>query len=515
MKRIVPMLLIATLFIFTSCEKDPFLSISLNEVSAPFQGNETSVVINTNNPWTIQSPEWCEVKPNAGEAGETTVVIHVKPNETYDPRECDIIVSSDVLTEVIKVTQLCESVIFTENTEYLLSWNPQVLTLPIQSNIGTQVSVSAEWIQFQEVKGLVSNNLIFNVQENETGATRDAEITIKDNESNVSAKVKVSQNSVIANLPEGCVFYEKVHTFITSKTGITKIKFITESAITSEDVLVEKAIYLVKNNETLEIHTPSSQFIAHNNCELMFSGDKYEDNTIYSESNGSFSQIESIDFGENFNTQNVKEMSHMFLGCRSLTSLDVTKFDTRNVTAMFSMFSGCNNLTSLDVSNFNTENVWTMYEMFAFCNSLKYLDVTNFDTRKVKDMTRMFGSCSSLTSLNLSNFNTENVESLNSMFSNCTNLRSVNLSSFNTQNVTNMGLMFYNCKNLTSLDLSNFSFDKNPIIVNMFHWVGMNAENRPVPIYVTSNAMQYIINDGTSGLNSDVFNKLVVKSNQY
>ena len=62
----------------------------------------------------------------------------------------------------------------------------------------------------------------------------------------------MSQNSVIANLPEGCVFYEKVHTFITSKTGITKIKFITESAITSEDVLVEKAIYLVKNNETLE-----------------------------------------------------------------------------------------------------------------------------------------------------------------------------------------------------------------------------------------------------------------------
>ena len=89
------------------------------------------------------------------------------------------------------------------------------------------------------------------------------------------------------------------------------------------------------------------------------------------------SNCKTITF-ENFNTINVTDMSYMFLGCLSLTSLDLTSFNTGNVTNMLSMFDGCKSLTSLDVSNFNTSKVTSMYRMFLGCSSLTSLDVSNF-----------------------------------------------------------------------------------------------------------------------------------------
>ena len=49
-------------------------------------------------------------------------------------------------------------------------------------------------------------------------------------------------------------------------------------------------------------------------------------------------------------------MSHLFLGCESLTSLpDISKWDTSNVRYMNYMFSQCYKLNSLpDISKWNT-----------------------------------------------------------------------------------------------------------------------------------------------------------------
>ena len=46
-------------------------------------------------------------------------------------------------------------------------------------------------------------------------------------------------------------------------------------------------------------------------------------------------------------------MHSMFYGCKSLTSIDVTKFNTEKVEIMCSMFSYCESLTSIYVSNNN------------------------------------------------------------------------------------------------------------------------------------------------------------------
>ncbi len=160
---------------------------------------------------------------------------------------------------------------------------------------------------------------------------------------------------------------------------------------------------------------------------------------------------------ENLNTANVTDMSSMFSGCSSLTTLDVSNFNTANVTDMGGMFFNCSSLTTLDVSNFNTANVTTMERMFDCCSSLTTLDLSNFNTANVKNMWGMFYDCSSLTTLDLSNFNTANVTTMERMFDCCSSLTTLDVSNFNTANVTDMGGMFNYCSRLTTLDVSNFN----------------------------------------------------------
>lgn len=109
------------------------------------------------------------------------------------------------------------------------------------------------------------------------------------------------------------------------------------------------------------------------------------DNTLLKQAN-----LEGLD------TSNVTDMSSMFGGARSLTSLDVSKWDTGNVTNMSWMFDSATSLTDLNVSDWKTGNVTDMINMFNGTFSLNSLDVSNWDTSNVTDMSYMFSSDSKL-----------------------------------------------------------------------------------------------------------------------
>ena len=61
---------------------------------------------------------------------------------------------------------------------------------------------------------------------------------------------------------------------------------------------------------------------------------------------------------------------------------------------MSRMFSGCSSLKELNLNNFNTNNVTNMSWMFYRCSSLNELNLNNFNTNNVTDMRNMFSGCS-------------------------------------------------------------------------------------------------------------------------
>ena len=223
-------------------------------------------------------------------------------------------------------------------------------------------------------------------------------------------------------------------------------------------------IYGNLDGTTWRVSTSASMINANPYSGVMFRG----------EYNSSHAQYESclseINFGDGFNTTNVRTMEGLFKGCNLLTSINLTGFNTSNVTIMSEMFSNCRGLSNLDLSNFNTVNVTNMTSMFSNCRGLSNLDLSNFNTENVTGMGLMFQNCSSLTGLDLSNFNTENVTSMIGMFGNCSSLRSLDVSNFNTENVTSMYGMFSFCRNLWSLDLSNFNTSNVRDMGSMFSY---------------------------------------------
>lgn len=160
----------------------------------------------------------------------------------------------------------------------------------------------------------------------------------------------------------------------------------------------------------------------------------------------------------NFNTDNVTDMTDMFGSCGTLTALDLSSFNTKNVKTVAGMFKDCSKLTSVvwDTSKFTTDNMIDMSNLFYGCRSLSSVDVSKFNTEGVTDMSYMFGDCDAMTSIELRNFNTSNVTNMYQMFWGCSNLKTLDVSSFDTSKVNDMGMMFAYLSVIEELDLSSF-----------------------------------------------------------
>ncbi|EPM6852559.1 BspA family leucine-rich repeat surface protein, partial [Enterococcus hirae] len=83
------------------------------------------------------------------------------------------------------------------------------------------------------------------------------------------------------------------------------------------------------------------------------------------DTNHELTNVTEIEGLSQLDTSKVKNMSWMFCGLSSVTSLDVSGFDTSNVKDMSNMFRNMSSVTSLDLSNFDTSKVTTMSNMFA------------------------------------------------------------------------------------------------------------------------------------------------------
>ena len=183
---------------------------------------------------------------------------------------------------------------------------------------------------------------------------------------------------------------------------------------------------------------------------------RWWDDRFISEDPEVHNKIRKVVFDASFANARPTSCYMWFDRCYDLTEIEgIANLNTEEVTNMRSMFLGCRSLTSLDVSNFNTQKVEDMSDMFSGCSGLKSLNVSNFDTQNVKDMNSMFYDCDGLTSLDVSNFNTQNVTNMGYMFSWCEGLNSLDLSKFDTQNVKYMNDMFWSSSALKTIYVSD------------------------------------------------------------
>ena len=180
---------------FTSCEKEPILTLSLSvqQITAPSSGNSTSVIVNANTPWYVSGNYWCTVSPSSGEGGEVPVTVTVKENTTYDARNCTLTFTSAGLTQSISVNQESNNGIVLPKNTYDVSSDVQQISVEVKANVEYDISIDVDWIKQSGTKALTSNKILFNISANDTYDNRIGKITIKQTDGSLSETIVVNQ----------------------------------------------------------------------------------------------------------------------------------------------------------------------------------------------------------------------------------------------------------------------------------------------------------------------------------
>ena len=239
--------------------------------------------------------------------------------------------------------------------------------------------------------------------------------------------------------------------------------------------------------------------------------------------------LATIEGIENLNTEEVTDMSNMFLGCSAMTSIDVTKFNTAKVTNMSGMFSACSALTTIYCNdNWKSDVVKESTGMFRGSSKLKGFanyDDTRTDVSMANPMSGYFtrkpvayvvDNGSTLTFYYDTNkathtgtgitiygidekrtddtdipawvgkYRNENERTTKAVFDSsfknyrptttaswfdfCTYLETIEgIENLNTEEVTDMSRMFEYCKSLKALDFSKFNTAKVTDMDRMFN----------------------------------------------
>jgi len=159
-------------------------------------------------------------------------------------------------------------------------------------------------------------------------------------------------------------------------------------------------------------------------------------------------------------TSSAQDLSHMFSGCRLLTSLKISDWNTGNVTDFSHLFEYCEGLKTLNLLNWDVKNGVGFQNMFAQCLSLTSTgDLSSWDMNKAEDISKMFYSCQKLRNTgDLSNWSTGTISDMSYLFAGCSRLTSVGpISVWDVSNVINLSGVFANASSLANTgDLNNW-----------------------------------------------------------
>jgi surface protein len=150
----------------------------------------------------------------------------------------------------------------------------------------------------------------------------------------------------------------------------------------------------------------------------------------------------------------------MFRGCSNFNQ-SLKNWNISKVVAAQGLFMGCTSLSKLDVSNWDVSKMFRVIYMFAGCSSLQTINVSNWNTSSFRELRQLFAGCSSIQTLDTSNWVIANLASNDSgfleIFFGCTNLQNVDVTNWDVSTIPNFSRIFQNCSSLVNIDLSNWN----------------------------------------------------------
>ena len=186
----------------TPPEPSPEITIPSSENLNPVlsqEGGTVSISFTTTSDWTAslvntRAESWITVTPPSGSKGKNEITITTTANETYDERNATIVLKCGTVSKNIVVTQKQKDALTVTSSKYEVDSKGGNISVEVKANINFEVEVKADWIKqvkSSNTRALVTSNLNFTIEPNETGDKREGEIIIKSGE--LSETIKVYQ----------------------------------------------------------------------------------------------------------------------------------------------------------------------------------------------------------------------------------------------------------------------------------------------------------------------------------
>lgn len=457
--RNIGLTVLAALFCYSCSDDDtpksPIENFSLTDITLTEQSDERSFSFTANSNWSISvtakdgdtDASWCSIYPMSGAAGDQTVRISTKENESYDSRSVTVTLTSDNTTKTFVITQAQKGTIALLEHEVTAYANGGSLSVKVLSSVDFDVeSISAGWISLSpNTRGITETTLSFTVQEYNGENTRSAEVVLKTKEG-LKDVLTVTQRG-----DEDFIYVETPGTLPDLIKLSTHDKIKIAGNINSTDILALSEKKHLDLSDVLIYDEEGKQF------EYLPYSVKSDESNPYNVINVYYENVESVIVPSSMKMLN----RNTFRGCGNLKNVTLPEGITSIGAACFydcsslsdiqipntvtsigsSAFQNCESLTSLIMPNSIME---IGYSSFYNCWNLSTLVLSS----NLKEIPyNSFEYCANLRSITIPDGVTK-IEG--SAFYGCKSLTNVNIPS----SVTDIGAMtFYGCDNLAEITL--------------------------------------------------------------
>lgn len=174
----------------------PRIESDKSTLSFTSEGGEETIVVTSNQAWTVESSEaWCTVSPRMG-SGNASVAVGVKQNATLTSRTATITIKSvDNSLQPVKVQVTQEGVAFSVSPLNVTIGENLTSSITIKTSSQWSVTnITGSWLTVTPVSGKGDATLTLKaVGPNNTRETKTVEVEITENSAALVQTVKVSQ----------------------------------------------------------------------------------------------------------------------------------------------------------------------------------------------------------------------------------------------------------------------------------------------------------------------------------
>lgn len=183
--------------------------ITISNASFDFEANggEETLSFSTNRDWTVSlantanGENWCTVTPLNGKAGDNNIQIRVAANKGYDDRNVSLTIAAGGTSRTIIINQKQQDALTLTANKFEVGKNGGKINVEVKANIQYEVIISEtskSWIsQSTKTRGLISNNLSFDIAPSKEYDKRTGEIIIQSGELTETVHVYQSGEGVL------------------------------------------------------------------------------------------------------------------------------------------------------------------------------------------------------------------------------------------------------------------------------------------------------------------------------